>query len=229
MILTQRGIDIVKKWEGLKLNAYHDPVGVVTIGYGYTSRAGFGPGVKMGDVWTEPHAEDMLHKGINLFADKIRPHFKRNATPNQFSAFVSLAYNIGWQSFIESTALRRFNAGDIEGAAEAMTWWNKADGKVLRGLVNRRADEVALFMSDASSVPAESRVTPDVERISAAKSTTVQAATAAAGGAATAAGTAVGQLDGTAQVVVIVAAAVIGLAALWIIRERLRKWASGDR
>lgn len=229
MELNQQAIDLVKKWEGLRLDAYRDPVGVVTIGYGYTNGAGFGPGVSMGDRWTQEQAEAMLRQGLELFADKIRPHFTRKPNANQFGAFVSLAYNIGWQSFIKSTALKRFNAGDDEGAAEAIMWWNKAGGRVLRGLTNRRADEAALFMSDPTPFGPDARVTPDAERGSPAQSTTLQAASGAVAGAATVAGTAVSQLDGTAQIVVIVAAAVIGLCVLWIMRERLRKWAQGVR
>lgn len=147
MVITKEGIELVKKWEGLILKAYRDPVGIITIGYGYTNNAGFGNGVKVGDVWTEEKAEEMLLIGLNKFADKIRPYLKHEANPNQFSAFVSLAYNIGWQSFIKSTALRKFNEGDIPGAADAILMWNKAGGKVMRGLVNRRSDERDLFLS----------------------------------------------------------------------------------
>ena len=230
MKLTQRAVDLVKEFEGMRLKAYLDPVGVLTIGYGYTNRAGYGPGVKTGDVWTEEQAEAMLEQGLEMFADKIRPYIHAPITDNQFGAFVSLAYNIGWQSFIKSTALRRFNNGDIEGAAAAMLWWNKAGGRVLRGLVRRRQAEVDLFMSEPRAAHSSgASIKPDPERSSAIKSTTLQATAGAAVSGAGSAAYAIGQLDSTAQTVVIVGAVVAGLCLAWIMRERLRKWAGGDR
>ena len=227
MKLTQRAVDLVKEFEGKRLDAYLDPVGIVTIGYGYTNRAGFGPGVQMGDVWTEAKADAMLAQGLEMFADKIRPHIKRPITDDQFGAFVSLAYNIGWQSFIKSTALKRFNRGDTAGAADAMLWWNKAGGKVLRGLTRRRQAEVDLFMSETrEAASAGAAAKPDPEP-SAAKSTTLQAAAGAAVSGAGSAAYALGQLDSTAQTVVIAGAVLAGLCLLWIMRERIKKLAAG--
>jgi lysozyme len=229
MKINQATVDLVKRFEGLELRAYRDPVGILTIGYGYTNRAGFGPGVKTGDVWTEEKAEEMLAEGLKRFGSEITPMFTRKPTDNQFGAMLSLAYNIGADAFSKSTCLRRFNSGDVEGAAEALTWFNKAGGKVLKGLVRRREAERDLFLSDSPPITNEgSAITPDAEK-SKAQSTTLQAvagaATAGAGGVATA----VGKLDGTAQYIVIGTACVVALALLWIARERVRKWAAGDR
>jgi len=69
-------------------------------------------------------------------------------TQNQFDATVSLVFNIGRPNFSKSTMLKRLNARDYEGAAEALTWWNKQKGKTLRGLVRRRAEEKEYFLSD---------------------------------------------------------------------------------
>lgn len=146
MKITQEAVDLVKRFEGLRLEAYHDPVGVLTIGYGYTNSAGFGPGVEIGDRWSERMAEEMLREGLKRFGNEIRPLFKRIPNDNQFGAMVSLAYNIGTSAFANSTCLRRFNTGDTAGAADALTWFNKAGGKVLRGLVRRREAEKALFL-----------------------------------------------------------------------------------
>lgn len=162
MRITQKTIDLVKRFEGKELSAYIDPVGVLTIGYGYTNRAGFGPGVRTGDTWTEIQAEEMLREGLELFGNEIKPLFSRVPNDNQFGAFVSLAYNIGTTAFAKSTALRRFNAGDTAGAADAMTWFNKAGGKVLRGLVRRREAERQMFLDEpdhvgASVVPQQPR------------------------------------------------------------------------
>jgi len=161
--ISDDAIALVKEFEGKELRAYLDPVGVVTIGYGYTNRAGYGPGVKIGDVWTERQADEMLREGLTRFARQIHPGFKIKPNPDQFGAFVSLAYNIGPGAFLSSTALKRWNAGDVEGAAEALQWFNKAGGKVLRGLVRRREAEAALVLradpprADWAPDPAEHR------------------------------------------------------------------------
>ena len=228
MRTNQATVDLVKEFEGLELHAYRDPVGVVTIGYGYTNNAGFGPGVKMGDVWTEEQAENMLWKGLEVFANEIRPLLKREATENQFGAMLSLAYNIGTGAFSKSTCLKRFNAGDLEGAAEALTWFNKAGGKVLRGLVRRREAERALFLTDSPvSINEGSGVRPDAPK-GKAESTTLWGAIVAGFSTVGAVFTAIGELDPTAQALVIGFAGLVILALIWIARERIRKMSNGE-
>lgn len=226
MIINKATIDLVKEFEGFEPKAYYCPAGVLTIGYGYTNKAGYGPGVKEGDTWTKTKAEAMLIEGLERFADKLRPMLTREATPNQFGAMVSLAYNIGLGAFSRSTCLKRFNAGDIDGAAEAMTWFNKAGGKVMRGLVRRREAEVALFLDGSSD---EAIAAVDEPRDSPMQSTTMQASAFQIASALGTGGAAIGTLDGTSQVVALVFAGVIALSALWIMRERLKKWADGVR
>lgn len=135
--------------------AYVDKVGAgqpITIGYGYTNLAGYGPGVKLGDVWTKKQAEDNLKEGVEIVWRRIKPFLKRTPTENQKAAIVSFVWNLGLGNFSGSTFLRRYNAGDIKGAAEALTWWNKGtvNGKkvVLPGLVRRRQAEKALFLRE---------------------------------------------------------------------------------
>lgn len=223
-------VDLVKEFEGLELEAYRDPVGIVTIGYGYTNRAGYGPGVKMGDKWTAKQAEEMLAEGLQRFGNEILPHFTRKPTPNQFGAMLSLAYNIGTGAFRKSTCLRRFNAGDIEGAAEALTWFNKAGGKKLRGLVRRREAERALFMREnAANINEGAGTQPDAERSSLLQSQTVQAGLVQVTGAGGAGLTIIGSLEGYAQVVALVCLTAVILGVAWIFRERIKKWAAGDR
>lgn len=222
MKINQATIDLVKKWEGFKPEAYLCPANVWTIGYGTTSRAGIGVNVKPGMKTTQQEAEEWLRMGLEKFGAQIKPAITADINENEFGAFVSLAYNIGPAAFRKSSALRHFNNGDKAKAAEAIKLWNKAtvDGKrqVLRGLVNRREDEVKLFLTP-----------PKKGRTVAAQSTTIQAsATQIAAGAGTAL-TGVGYLDGTAQIVLMVLGAVIILAGLWIFKERLRKWANGDK
>ena len=228
MKINQATTDLVKRFEGLELQAYCDPVGVLTVGYGYTNQAGFGPGVSPGDRWSEPQAEAMLRQGLERFAAQIRPLFKRAPTENQFGAMVSLAYNIGVGAFSRSTCLRRFNDGDAEGAAEALTWFNKAGGRVLRGLTRRRDAERELFLI-SDDARAEPTPKADAERVSPARSTTVRASATQVAAAAGTGATAIAAFDGTAQIVALACAGIIGIAALWIMRERLRKWTAGDR
>lgn len=134
--------------------AYVDKAGAgqpITIGYGYTNMAGFGPGVKLGDVWTKEQAEDNLKEGAQKVWEQIKPLLKRAPTEGQKEAFISWTWNLGIDNLRVSTFLRRFNDGDIEGAAEALTWWNKGTVNekkvVLKGLVRRRAAEKELFLS----------------------------------------------------------------------------------
>lgn len=232
MRITQDAVNLVKEFEGLRLDAYRDPVGVVTIGYGYTNRAGFGPGVSMGDTWTEAQAEHWLKVGLENFAHEIRPLLKRDATPNQFGAFVSLAYNIGTGAFSRSTCLKRFNAGDIQGAAEALTWFNKAGGQVLRGLVRRREAERDLFFKDTPNgldfVVTEQ---PDPEKRPQ-DSTTLMATTVAlvssAGQVLSVVKGVVSDITESFGISPEVALFIITAGALgWVFRERIKKLARG--
>lgn len=157
MTVNKATIDLIKKWEGFRAEAYKDAVGVWTIGYGTTARAGVGIDPKAGMRITEEEAEWYLEKAVDKFADQIKPAITASIDENEFGAFVSLAYNIGPGAFKKSSALRHFNAGDKAKAAGAILLWNKAGGKVLPGLVKRRAEEKALFLTPvAPAKPAES-------------------------------------------------------------------------
>lgn len=161
-MVNQATIALVKEFEGLRLDAYKDSVGVWTIGYGTTAMAGVGIKPALGMKITEPEAEMYLRRGLEKFADQIRPAITAPINENEFGAFLSLAYNIGPGAFKKSSALRKFNAGDKAGAADAILLWNKAGGKVLNGLVRRRKAERELFLKapGAPSKPAHKPITP---------------------------------------------------------------------
>jgi GH24 family phage-related lysozyme (muramidase) len=96
---------------------------------------------------TQAEAEAYLVKALEKFAAAIRPKITAPINGNEFGAFLSLAYNIGPGAFAKSSALRKFNAGDKAGAADAILLWNKAGGRVMKGLDRRRAAERKLFLT----------------------------------------------------------------------------------
>ena len=147
MEVNDSTIELIKEFEGFKSEAYRDPVGILTIGYGTTAAAGVGIAPKLGMTITQDDAEVYLRRAVDKFAAKIRTGITAKINENQFGAFVSLAYNIGPGAFLSSTALRKFNSGDLAGAADAILLFNKAGGKVLNGLVRRREAERKLFLT----------------------------------------------------------------------------------
>ena len=226
-MINQATVDLVKEFEGFRAKAYKCPAGVWTIGYGTTSRAGVGLEVVEGMEITEAEAEYYLHKGLEKFAVEITGAITKPINENEFGAFVSLAYNIGSGAFKRSSALRYFNAGDKQKAANAMLLWNKAGGTVLKGLVRRREAERKLFLTPVSVDAPAADIKPD--RKSVAQSTTVQASAVQIASGAGAGISAIGMLDGTAQIVAMVVAGVIIVSALWIMRERIKHWGQGVR
>lgn len=221
MNINQATVDLVKEFEGFRAKAYKCPAGIWTIGYGTTAAAGVGITPKDGMTISQSDAEAYLQAALDKFADQIAPSISVAISDNEFGAFVSLAYNIGPGAFKKSSALRLFNAGDKEGAAKAILMWNKAGGKVLKGLTRRREAERKLFLT-----PVDGKFEG---RTSVAQSTTMQASAVQIASGAGAGIAAVGALDGTAQIVAMVFAGVVVLAALWVMRERIKRWAEGDR
>ena len=134
---------LIKRWEGCKLTAYPDPgTGGEpwTIGWGST-----GPGIRKGVTWTQAQADTRLAEDVGKFMAGVRSAVKVPALDREIGAMTSLAYNIGLGAFSGSTLVRKFNAGDKAGAAAEFPRWNRAGGRVMQGLVNRRADERAVF------------------------------------------------------------------------------------
>jgi len=233
VIVNQATVEIIKEFEGCKLKAYKCPAGVWTIGYGTTASAFVGITPHDGMTITQADAETYLKMAIEKFAEAIMPSITQPINDNEFGAFVSLAYNIGSGAFKKSSALRHFNAGDKAKAADAILMWNKAGGKVLSGLVRRRAAERALFLTPigfaAQDKLEDATAVPDIPRNTPMESTTMQAGAVQAVSAVGAGVSAVSALSGTAQIVALVFCGIVALAAVWIMRERLRKWAEGDR
>ena len=142
--VSTAGINLICSFEGLRLNAYDDGVGVWTIGYGTTIYPN-GIKVKRGDTCTTEQAKAYMAHDLKKFESAVNTAVVVPINQNQFDALVSLAYNIGIKAFKNSTLLKKLNVGDIRGAAAQFDVWNKAGGKVMQGLVNRRAVERKLF------------------------------------------------------------------------------------
>ncbi|WP_010117761.1 lysozyme [Acinetobacter sp. P8-3-8] len=142
MKISNTGIDLICSFEGLRLKAYDDGVGVWTIGYGTTVINGVK--VKKGDKCTVDQAKSYMAQDLKQFESAVN-QVKVPLNQNQYDALVSLAYNIGVSAFLNSTLLKKLNAKDYKGAAEQFDRWNRAGGKVMRGLTNRRAKERKLF------------------------------------------------------------------------------------
>lgn len=134
--------NLIKKWEKLELRAYlPTPNDVPTIGWGHTHTA------RMGMVITESKAQELFDRDVLWVEQAIANHVKVPLNQNQYDALASWIFNIGATNFKTSTLLRKLNAKDYEGAARELPRWNKQKGKVLRGLVRRRAEEMEYFLT----------------------------------------------------------------------------------
>ena len=142
--VSNSGINLICGFEGLKLKAYDDSVGVWTIGFGTTIYPN-GIKVKKGDICTLEQAKAYMAHDLKKFESAVNSAVAVPINQNQFDALVSLAYNIGTGAFKESTLLKKLNESDYKAAAAQFAVWNKAGGKVMPGLVNRRAVERKLF------------------------------------------------------------------------------------
>lgn len=139
MKISQDGLDLIKHFEGFYPEAYLCPAKVWTIGYGHTGD------VKRGDVVTEEEANALLDEDLDEAEHAVNSLVTVELEQCQFDALVSFTFNCGAGSLKESTLLRLLNQGDHEGARQQFARWNKANGKVLPGLINRRAAEAEMF------------------------------------------------------------------------------------
>ncbi|HDC4771328.1 TPA: lysozyme [Enterobacter cloacae] len=146
MQTSEKGIALIKEFEGCKLTAYQDSVGVWTIGYGWTQPVDGKP-IRAGMTIKQETAERLLKTGLVSYESDVSRLVKVGLTQGQFDALVSFTYNLGARSLSTSTLLRKLNAGDYAGAADEFLRWNKAGGKVMNGLTRRREAERALFLS----------------------------------------------------------------------------------
>ncbi|MCK8779098.1 lysozyme [Rhizobium sp. NTR19] len=153
--INAAGLSLVKEFEGFEPRWYKDPVGIWTIGYGHTDAAGDPKyAATKGLVLTEAKATEILQNDLQKYADAVSKAVTVPLNDNQFDALVSWCYNVGPGAMASSTLVRKLNAGDYAAVPFELSKWNKAGGKVLRGLTRRRAAEGSLFTRKASPAPA---------------------------------------------------------------------------
>ena len=141
MNISQKGIDLIKNFEGCRLTAYRCPANILTIGYGHT-----GSDVSTGQKITQEQAEKLLKSDLLVHCNNVSRLVKVPLTQNQFDALVSFEFNVGYGNFASSTMLKLLNQKKYREAAAQFDRWVYANGKVLAGLVKRRAAEKTLFL-----------------------------------------------------------------------------------
>jgi len=156
---SQNGLNLTEQFEGLRLTAYQDSVGVWTIGYGHT-----GNDVRPGLTITQQQANNLLMQDTQSAAAAVNRLVTVAINQDEFDALVDFTFNLGQNALAGSTLLRKLNAGDFAGAAAEFPKWCKAGGKVLQGLVRRRQAEQQLFeqgmQQTAAAAPSALGMTP---------------------------------------------------------------------
>lgn len=156
--INEAGLDLIESFEGYFAKWYPDPAHgwkVPTIGYGHTAMSGPPSYKDDPDLsLTKAQARALLRKDLGKYEAAVRKAVTVPLTDNQFSALVSFTYNLGPGNLRKSTLLRKLNKGDNAGAAREFKKWNRAGGRVLRGLTRRRLAERDLFLKkDAPAKP----------------------------------------------------------------------------
>ena len=148
MILDNKGYLFITKHEGLRLKPYLCPAKIPTIGYGNTYYSDGKRVTLLDKDITKQQAFEMFKEIANRFAKRVDELVITELTQNQFNALVSFAYNVGTGNFSSSTLLKKVNRNpnDLTIKAEFLRW-NKAGGKVINGLTNRRNEEADLYFS----------------------------------------------------------------------------------
>jgi len=139
MNTSLEGLSLIKKFEGCELEAYKCAAGVWTIGYGSTK------GVKENNTITQEEADNLLLEEVKEYEKYVDCYVDAPLKQNQFDSLVAWTFNLGPNALASSTLLKVLNAGDYEGVPAQIKRWNKANGKVLEGLVRRREAEALLF------------------------------------------------------------------------------------
>lgn len=230
--MSRAGLELIKKFEGLRTKAYKCPANVWTIGFGHTSAAG-DPVVNSDLVITKEQAELILIRDVQKYEDGVRDLVQIGITQGQFDALVSFAYNAGVHRLAGSTLLKRVNAGRFDEVPAEFMKWTKGGGRDLPGLIRRRRAEVKLWRGLDTDLPVsntQARFPPDRPKASKSIVQSKEAnAAAAAGGLGT---IAVAQevvplvrdgsdiLSSVSPTVMLLIVIVIVAAAIWWFRKK---------
>ena len=146
--LSQKGVDLIKQFEGLSLTPYVCAGGINTIGYGNTYYTN-GKRVTLKDPKiTHKQAEELLKHSLSTYEKAVDSFCRDDISQPQFDALVSFAYNVGTGALQKSTLIRKVNANPKDVTiADEFAKWNKANGRVLVGLTRRRQAEAKLYFS----------------------------------------------------------------------------------
>lgn len=221
MKTSPAGIRAIKEFEGSRLEAYQDVVGVWSIGYGFTT------GVQPGDTMTQAECDERLKNELRQYEQAVWDATGGDVTQSEFDALVSFAWNVGIAGMKKSSVIKAHNRGDKAAAARAFGLWNKAGGEIVNGLVRRRAAEAVMYLDDDAK--------PMPQAVDAPKPMTSSTTVIAAGTAALATVTqitdAIGKLRGSVDGMggwMIPALAVLALAAMgYVIYERYQQRSRG--
>lgn len=145
MRASRNALDLIKKFESCRLQAYEDTNGWA-VGYGST-----GPGITERTVISQGVAEALLKSDVGVIEQHLSPLVNLHVNQDEYDALTSLAYNVGITAIAKSTLIKKIKAGDKQGAAEEFLKWDHSNGKVLEGLSKRREAEMNLFLGKRST------------------------------------------------------------------------------
>ena len=155
MQTSEHGLQLLKQWEGFKLQLYKDSAGLPTIGVGHLLKKDelasgriviSGVPVEFGDGLGEEQVTSLLQQDLQPAEDTVNSGVKVVLDQNQFDALVSFTFNSGAQAFADSTLLKMLNQGSYDAVPDQLRRWVRAGGKIVQGLVNRRENEIKLWL-----------------------------------------------------------------------------------
>lgn len=145
MQLSEKGLRQLIKFEGQKLFVYDDGFGFPTVGVGHLVKPQ--DNLQLGDKITQAQSDKFLRDDVASYEKIVNDFVRVSLTQNQFDMLVSLSFNIGIGNFKKSTLLKKLNSGDYQGAANRFSDWRRSAGRVVKGLITRRAKEREIFLS----------------------------------------------------------------------------------
>jgi len=154
MQMSEHGLELLKQWEGFKNKLYYDSAGLPTIGVGHLlTKSELSSGkiiingvpVKYDGGLSDQQVLDLLSQDVNPAAQVVTNKVTVGLNQNQFDALTSFTFNVGGAAFTGSTLLKLLNQGQYDEVPGQLRRWNKAGGKVVQGLINRRENEIKLW------------------------------------------------------------------------------------